>query len=69
MKESISVSLGASSDDYEFETVFSGQDFLMRCCGAGGDFDDDIGGREAWTLGGLEAGRLGGLGRIFPQQE
>ncbi len=39
MKQIVNISFGASSDDYEFETEFSGQDFFIRRFGTDGDID------------------------------
>lgn len=39
MKQIISISLGPASEDYEFETEFLGQDFVIRRFGADNDFD------------------------------
>lgn len=36
MKQVISVSLGAAKDDYEFETEFLGQQFMVRRIGTDG---------------------------------
>ncbi len=39
MKQVISISLGASKDDYEFETEFLGQAFTVKRLGADGDME------------------------------
>lgn len=39
MKQIVSISLGSSSDDYEFETEFMGHDFRVRRIGTDGDVD------------------------------
>ncbi|MBU1343266.1 MAG: dehydrogenase [Proteobacteria bacterium] len=39
MKQVISISLGASKDDYEFETEFLGRQFFVKRLGADGDMD------------------------------
>ena len=39
MKQIVSISLGPSSKDYEFETEFLGQNFNIKRFGADGDMD------------------------------
>ena len=39
MKQVVSVSLGDRKDDYEFETEFLGQEFVVKRLGADGDME------------------------------
>lgn len=48
MKQIISISLGPASEDYEFETEFLGQDFVIRRFGSDGDFDKAAGLLKKW---------------------
>jgi len=42
MKQVISISLGSSSNDYEFQTTFLGQKFKIKRIGTNGDYDKAV---------------------------
>jgi predicted amino acid dehydrogenase len=61
LKQVVSVSLGSSADDYEFETEFLGQDVRILRRGVDGDLDEAVALVRSWAtradaigLGGIE---------------
>ena len=42
MKQVISISLGSSNNDYEFQTTFLGQKFKIKRIGTNGDYDKAV---------------------------
>ncbi|MGD9251498.1 MAG: hypothetical protein PVG19_09765, partial [Desulfobacterales bacterium] len=63
MKQVISISLGSSANDYQFETEFLGQDFIIKRFGTDGDMEKAAGLLLKWDK---EADAIG-LGNVkFP---
>ncbi|MFP4532107.1 MAG: hypothetical protein ACLFNS_05430 [Desulfobacterales bacterium] len=76
MKQIVSISLGSSSDDYEFETEFLGQQFNIKRLGTDGDPDVAAEYLKDWDtqadalgLGGVNFGYAMGSNRLIEQQK
>ena len=76
MKQIVSISLGSSSDDYEFEAEFLGQQFNIKRLGTDGNADvaaeylkDWDGKADAIGLGGVNFGYAIGSNRLIERQK